>query len=843
MDFQLSYQWLKEFVDVRVPPERLAELLSLHSVSVERLRRLDEGLDARVRVGRVEAIRPHPNADRLRLVSVELGKGQRVDVVCGGTNLREGMLVAYAPAGARVAWHGQGEPVELKPTEIRGVRSDGMICAASEIGLGEWFGGKEKEILDCSPLLSGVHGQVSGVGKPLAATLGLDDVMFDVEVTTNRPDVMSVLGCAREVAAITGARVRAGRATGIKNQTSNIKTSQRHNPDSTIQIHVRVADAKACPRYGAAVIDGVQVGPSPWWVQRRLLAAGLRPINNVVDVTNYVMLETGQPLHSFDAARLRRGNHGTVAISVRRASKGASLRALDGQTYRLTPEHLVIADAEQPIALAGIIGGEETGVTEATTQVVLECANFDPMVVRKGARALGIRTDAAARFEKGLQSEGIDGAMARCLELLGACTGGTASRPVIVGTTPARLRAISFDLRDAQARIGMPLRAADVQHALTALGCTVTKKTPGAFSVTPPWWRRGDLEASHDLVEEVARLHGYHRLPSILPTGVLPAASLPPQAPHTPFDVEQRCREVLADLGATEVMAYALTSRATIETCGYRTDQCVTIENPLSEEFALLRPSLVPTLLPIVAANQEHAPKAVVFEMGNVYIPKRQAASAKPQAVPVREEMRLLIAAYGRLMGGGHVEKLKGIVERMFAALGVTDVVFRRSEQCAMPSGVCLWHPGRTTDVVIDGTLAGVLGEVHPAVTEAAGVDVRVAVAELDWAAVLAACGQPKSISSPPPFPSVKRDVALVVDRTTPYADVAAVLAAFDPLLVASELFDTFEGGSIPAGKKSMAFHLEYRSSDRTLRAEEVEAIHTKLEQSLRQRFGAEIRA
>jgi phenylalanyl-tRNA synthetase beta chain len=644
----------------------------------------------------------------------------------------------------------------------------------------------------------------------------------------------------------------------------------------------------------------VTVAPSPWWLQRRLLAAGLRPINNVVDATNHILLERGQPLHAFDATRLRQ-KHGELKnrrteeleIVVRRAKAGESLKALDGNTYKLRPEDLVIADTERAIALAGVIGGEETGVTEATTRIVLECANFDPLSVRRTSRALGIRTESSIRFEKGLPPESVDHTIARAVELLTELAGGTAARPVIVGKTPPRLLTIRLESKRVAARIGAAITPAATQKALTALGCKAQKKTSGFFSVTPPWWRRGDLEGSHDLVEEVARVYGYHRLPSVLPTGTLPAAAQPPQRPQTMFDWEDHARNILIGAGATEVLMYSLTGREDIERCGFATDQALALENPLSEDLAYLRPSVIPTLLPLIAGNQGHTPSAVVFEVGNVFIPQQDMRtqgqkdtilmqgpqvlkSSSPHVLP-REEMRLCIAAYGRLVSGGHTMKLKGIVAHLLQRLGIRDVEFHRSEGCLLgfgsegavssatphsssiptlrsgsrsrvagigtrPSSTCLWHPGRTMDVIVGSTLVGVLGEIHPTIVEACGIDQRVAVAELDWAPILAVCGSVAAPAPPPQLPAVKRDLAFTVDRKTPYTDIAAVLERFDPLLTGFELFDQFEGGNLPLGKKSLAFHLTFEHLDHTLTAAEADGLLSRLTTALQQRFGAVVR-
>ncbi|MBI4434839.1 phenylalanine--tRNA ligase subunit beta, partial [Candidatus Uhrbacteria bacterium] len=700
-------------------------------------------------------------------------------------------------------------------------------------------------------------------------------VVFDIEITTNRPDLMSVEELAREVATITHSsfRPRPRRAEKSPIDRPEISRLRATALEMTKRMEVRIEDRKACARYGAVVMDGVTVAPSPWWMQRRLLAAGLRPINNVVDVTNYVMCELGQPLHAFDAVKLIAPNAlpptfeisnlksqipDGVAIIVRRASAGESIVALDGNTYSLTPDVLVIAAPPSPeasegkaIALAGIVGGKETGVTGATTRIVLECANFDPMVIRRGVRQLNVRTDSSTRFEKGLQPEAIEAVLPRAVELLTSLTGGVDGKPTIVGKQPTPQRPIALRPTDASDRIGVVVPPTTMRRTLVALGCAVQKKTSGVFFVTPPWWRRGDLEGAHDLVEEIARVYGYHRLPSVLPIGTLPAGVRTPEPPQTPFDWEDRGRDILTGTGVTELMATSLTSREAIERCGYTTEQCVALENPLSEELAYLRPSLIPTLLPIIAGNQGHTPNARLFELGNVYIPqafeRRGGVTSPPVKQPAvdqlpREEPRLLVAAYGRMVSGGHVMQVKGVVEHLFDRLGIRDATFRTSEQCELPSGVCAWHPGRTMDVIIGGVLVGVLGEIHPAVVERFGISARVAAADLDWAPILAACRSVVAVVPPPTFPAVKRDLAFTVDRRTPYADIAAVLERFDALLTYFELFDQYEGGTLPIGKKSIAFHLTYSASDRTLTAVEVDALQTRLVSALQQRFGAEVR-
>ncbi|MDO8462883.1 MAG: phenylalanine--tRNA ligase subunit beta [bacterium] len=853
MDFKLSYNWLKEFVDVQRTPEELAGLLSLHTMSVERWSAMGEGLDAKVVVGRIETIAPHPNADKLKIVTVATStrRGGTHQVVCGGSNLLEGMLVAFAPIGATVRWHGEGEPVVLESAEIRGERSEGMICAASEIGLREVFPAFDaRAILDVTPLVD-----ASAVGKSLAEVLGYDDTVFDVEVTTNRPDCMSVMGLAREVAAITSSsfrpspRVEKSHQTGRRDLSTSLRSAR---DDRGLDLRIHVEDAARCPMYTATVIDGVTVAPSPAWVQQRLLAGGVRPINNIVDATNYILLETGQPLHAFDAQRLsfrevpdekshqthqrhKQQHAGNLEINVRNAKKGERILALDGEQYTLTPDMLVIADAKQPIAIAGVMGGAETGVTDATTTIILEAATFDPVSIRSTWRALDLRTEASIRYEKGVPVESVAEARERAVALILEIAGGhVVGKPVSAGKQPPAMKPITLHLARASAIIGAEVSAKRAKQVLEALGCTVVAAaSPATLRVTPPWWRRGDVEAEHDLIEELARIYGYHELPSVLPEGVLPAAVYPPTPPTSSFDWEDRARTALADIGAVEVMAFSMTSTATLMKCGMDAGDAVALENPLTDDLTHLRPSLLPTMLEIIAQNQGETPSGTVFELGNIY-----AWNGKRGTLPT-ESPRLLIARYGKEEhAGALVREMQGIINHLLASLAVWPSPSSRGGA----GGGALWHPGRTAELHIANTPIATLGELHPAITTAFGIDGRVVAAEIDWAALLPYLGTRKTPARPPEHPAVKRDLAFVLDQKTPHADIVARITTATPLLESAELFDHYEGTGIPSGKKSLAFHLTYRAPGRTLTTDEVEAAHTTITHALAEAFNATLR-
>jgi phenylalanyl-tRNA synthetase beta chain len=813
MDFQLSHEWLQALVDGPLPSsQELASALSLHSVSVEAVEVMVPVLDAKVVVGRVASITSHTNADALQLVDVDDGSSH-IRVVCGGTNLREGMLVAFAPIGSSIRWHGEGDFVELGAATIRGEQSSGMICGASEIGLVDVFPvDDDHEILDLTPVVDAAR-----VGESLRTVLGFDDAIYSIEVTTNRPDLMSVLGLAREVSAITGIPLRAH---------DNIPTQVPRLGEDSPSLFITVKNEGRVPRYTGTRFSGVHVGPSPWWLQRRLLAGGLRPVNNVVDITNYVLLETGQPLHAFDAGAFAM-KKGVPVILVRNAKKGESISALDGATYQLTSGDLVITDGKRPIAIAGVMGGSESAVSEDTHDVVLEVASFDSMSIRGTSRRLALRSESSLRFEKGLPIEACVPARELATKLLQELANGhMVGETVTVGEDPEPASPIVFQPSTASSVIGVEVPLTSQRTFLQTLGCSI-EEVGEQWEVTPPWWRRGDLERAHDLVEEVARLHGYHKLASILPDGTLPASIVPAQPSRSSFDWEQRARSILAGVGGIEVMPFSLTSRTAIEAAGIRAEDAVVLENPLSENFAFLRPSLVVTLLPTIAQQIAQTPSGMFFELATVFVPSVHHLPDQP--------MRLLISTFGHLIQGEHVMKLRGVVEHTLERLGVHGVTFHATEREG-------WHPGRTMEVRCDDIVCGVLGEIHPFIVERASIDARVAACELDWGQLVVRCGQLGTVVKPLPFPSALRDLAVVVDRRTAYEEVAAAMQQADSLMTHFTLFDSYEGPGVPQGKKSLAFHLTYTSSDRTLTSDEVDGAHTSIIATLVERFDATVR-
>ena len=808
MNILVSDKWLREYVKMKQTPDEFAAAISLVGPAVERIAYAGANLD-KVVVGKIVSLAKHPNADKLRLAKVDVG-GKNLEIVCGGSNLSEGQLVAVALVGARVRWHGQGELVTLEPATIRGVASEGMICASSEIGLADRFPAKdEKEIVDLTSF-----GYKPGM--PLAKALGLNDCVYDIEVTSNRPDALGIVGLAREAAAATGGNF-------VWKETKLPRTKNQE-PISK-KLKVTIQSKKSCSRYQAAVIGGVTVGSSPVWMQDRLRSAGLRPVNAVVDITNYVMLELGQPMHAFDEVAVP----GRI-IKVREAVDGEKLLALDGKEYALKPGMMVIANATSPIAIAGIMGGEGSGVTGATKNIVLEAACFDSTSVRRTGRALNLRSDAAMRFEKNVPQGLTTPALARAVELVLALCGGklVASADEIARRETAPR--VSIATKALCEKIGIDIAPAVIKKFLTALGFE-TIASASKITAKVPYWRIGDVAIAEDLVEEVARLYGYHKLPSIIPPGVSG------EAPDPVFDIERRVRESLAGAGCADMMSVSLVGAEALKQAGEGETPVARIANPLTNDLEFLRPSHRARLLEAVRINEKNFNAGSGFEIGNVFTPAVDA-----DELPV-ETLGLGVVVWGRSMSGGVGRdqgeifySAKGLLERMASALHI-NITFGKD----FPKND-FWHPGRSVSVHLGDAVIGTLGELTPDARAKAGVESRVALALVDVAELVKAAKPSADYREPSAYPPILRDIAFIVPRKTEHEFIVAAVKAVDPLIVAVELFDHYEGKGIEEGKKNLAYHLTYQSTARTLVADEVDAIHAKVSRMLEHKFHATIR-
>jgi len=798
-------------VDVPWDAGELAERLTAVGLAVEAVERPGAEIQGIV-VARITTVERHPGADHLVVCTVDAG-GRQARVVTAAPNARVGARVVWAAPGARLAGG-----VEIGAREFRGVVSEGMLCSTWELGLPSAARTDEERLAEGLLLLP--DDLAAEPGDDARPVLGLDDVVLALELTPNyAAHCQSILGVAREVAALTGGEVR---------WPPLPEAAPDPRPAAEL-IDVRIDDPDGCSRYVARVIDGVTVGPSPLWMQRRLQLAGLRPINNVVDVTNYVMLETGQPLHGFDHARIRGGR-----IIVRRARDGEVLRTLDDQDRVLGPQDLVIADEAGAVAVAGVMGGADSEVTGSTTTVLLESAHFDAVSVLRTSRRLGLRTDASSRFDKGLDPELAPVAAERAAAMIAAYGGGrvlAGSVDAVARPLPARV--IPLRPERINTLLGLELPAAEIVGILERCGFTAVDG-----GVRVPSYRT-DVHGEADLAEEVARFYGYDRIPAVLPPGA-PAEEGRPPADRLLAQV----RDVMVGAGFHEVFTFSFAPADLGRRLRLGPDhpqhRPVRLANPMGEEQAALRTTLLGGVLEVLRYNaRRRVESAALFELGTVYLPRPDdPAGALPD-----ERQHLLAAGMGRFPGrhwqgqaaAFDVFYLKGTLMRLARRLGV-DLDLR-------PAPLPFLHPGRSAEVVLAGRVVGCLGELHPDLAEEWDLPERVSLFEVDVSALLEADRQPVRFQAPPRFPAVLRDVAFIVPEDIPAARAEQVIRAHaGPWLEELELFDVYQGDPVPAGKRSLAYALAYRAADRTLTDAEVDEVHARVRQALERELGAVLR-
>lgn len=802
----LSLNWLNDFVKIpkSVKPEEVARRLTLHTVEVEKIIDQAEKFD-RVVVGRILEVKKHPNADRLQLASVDIGGKEPLRIVCGAPNIAPEQLVPVALVGANLP-----NGLEIKRAEVRGEVSEGMLCAPDELGLGDDHSG----ILILEP--------TAKIGQPLAKYLKLDDTVFEVDnkSLTNRPDLWSHLGMAREIAAFFNAKF-----TPYK---PNKKLAA--SPSGSFGLEVRIDDEKLCPRYLAVGLDNVAVAPSPDWLQQRLIAVGLRPINNIVDVTNYVMLELGQPLHAFDQAKVGR-------IQVRRAKGGEAIETLDGAKRELSSEMLVITDGNKPVAVAGVMGGANSEISNETASVIIESANFDFVSVRKTSTKLGLRTESSMRFEKALDPELAETALYRAAELILKVSPGARVATAVVDHYPGKKKEqkpIHLDLAWLNRAIGEELKPERVKEILHSLGFGIKDK-PGELVVTVPSWRATkDVSIREDLAEEVARIHGYNEIRSVMPE----AAMVPPELNEERL-LEHRLRELLArGCGFYEVYNYSFVGEEQLKKLAIDPSAHLRLVNPMASHQTLLRQSLLPNLIEGVRANQPRYRDFGLFEIGSVYLDLPSAVkkdNRSDESLPYQEKRLGLILAADE--ADELLRRLKGAVEYLAAELNL-PVLWQPNELA--PDWA---DPVRYADIVLGGKVAGWLGQLEPRLARGLGLKKAVVAAEipLPQLSALARKQGHALYQEYEKFPPAVRDLAFVVSGKILYNEIRQEIASFDPLVKAVELFDVFEGGKLDEGDKSLAFHVTYQA-DRTLRSEEVDQLQERLLARLAERFAAKIR-
>jgi len=789
----ISYKWLKTLIDFDLSPQELAARLTMLGHAVDELLYLGQGIEGVV-VGRATALRPHPDADKLRLVTVDYGAGSTLEVVCGAPNVRQGGLYPLALVGTVLPGG-----FELKKAKIRGVESQGMLCSEKELGLSDESSGLLELDESARP------------GMPLPEALGLDDWRLVLDITANRGDMWSQIGAARELQPV--ARHKLTRPESAPADSG---------PAIESLTSVEITDSQGCPRYMARVIENVTVGPSPRWLVERLNAVGQRSINNVVDITNFILFELGQPLHSFDLDRLE-----GKRIVVRKAAEGEQILTLDGVPRKLGAAMTVIADAVKPVAVAGVMGDKLSEVDETTRRVLLECAWFDPATNRRTSRALGLSTEASRRFERGVDYSAMPLALDRAAKLIAEVSGGTVARGAI-DVYPRKLTPPTVELRSSRAEslLGLEFPDSEVRRCLEGIDFKVETLGAGKYSVTVPACRQ-DVSREVDLIEELARVRGYEHIPAPARMSVTPAVS----GRRDWYDLA-KLRECLAGLGLREVMTSSFTGAAEVEAiCGAGVYAPPQLSFPLSSEEGLLRPELSVSLLGCVKRNLNQRNQDVrIFEIGRVF-PRRAGSSDSP------EERRLGLAALGSRQpvhwsGKGRAWDffdLKGVLESMAARLKLPELSFVQGSHPAL-------HPGKCAEVRLDGHRIGLLGAINPTLASSLELPDTVLLAELDLDPLLGSRQAPRH-SERSPYPGSRRDLAVLVDESVPCAELSAEIQRGSRLVAEVSVFDLYQGQHVPAGKKSLAFSMLFQSVERTLRDEEVDQAFERILRGLIKKF------
>lgn len=801
----VSYKWLQDYVDLSgVSADELAEKITKSGIEVEGVEVLNEGITGVV-VGHVVERVQHPNADKLSKCQVDIGQGEPVQIICGAPNVAQGQKVAVATVGAVLPGN-----FKIKRAKLRGEESNGMICSLTELGMEAKIVPKEySEGIFVFP-------QDAEVGTDALALLNRDDEVLELGLTPNRADCLSMLGVAYEVAAILG--------SDVKQPEIDL---QPVNEKATDYITVKVDANEDNPLYVAKVIKNVKIGPAPLWMQTRLMSAGIRPHNNVVDITNYILLEYGQPLHAFDYDRL-----GSKEILVRRAQADEKFTTLDDVERTLTSDHLVITNGTEPVALAGVMGGANSEVTSDTTTVLLEAAYFTGGTVRKASKDHGLRSEASARFEKGVDPNRVRAAGERAAYLMAKYAGGEVLEGASeVDTLTVEPAVVSITLEKINSVIGTNLTVAEVEAIFERLQFAVTSEDE-TITVTAPT-RRGDIKIEEDLIEEVARLYGYDNIPKTLPIGSATPGKL------SDYQEKRRIvRQYLEGAGLYQAVTYSLTSEEKAAQFALEKRDFIRLAMPMSEDRSILRLSIMPQLLEVLKYNSARQNDSLaVYETGAVFL-------ANGNEVLPEEQEQLA----GAITGLWHSHSwqgekkavdfyvLKGILEGLFAKLGLTENV------TYVQAKVDNMHPGRTAEIHLNGVRIGFVGQVHPTMQKE--LDLKdTYVFELSLKAVLEEATAALRYEAIPRFPSITRDIALVVDKETVSGVLKDIIqSAGGKLLKEVNVFDLYEGERMEEGKKSIAYSLKYMDPERTLTDEEVTKVHTQVLEALKNQAGAVLR-
>lgn len=809
---QVSIKWLKDYIDFTETPEQLADKLTMAGIPVENVVDPGEGLE-KVVTGRIEKLEPHQNSDHLQICTMNVGLAENIIIVTGAQNVAEGQVVPVAMVGAHLP-----NGMKISKGKLRGVASNGMLCSAQELKLDlEKLPEEQKTGIFILP-------SDTPVGIPAKDVLGLNDVVLEFELTANRADCFSVFGLVREIAAI----------TGNKPHFPEIKVNEDDNTKLNDIFSVEIADPDLCSRFSTRMLKNVKIGPSPEWMQQRLKGAGIRSINNVVDVTNFVMIELGHPMHAYDYDKIT----GKKLIA-RRAIEGEELHTLDDTSRKAKGEMLVIADSEKAAGLAGIMGGFETEITDTTTTVVLESADFYGPCIRRTARACGLSSEASGRFERGVDSETTIKALDRAAQLLqemGACT--VCEGIVDVYPNPKQANYVTFTPEQINNHLGTNIAKDVMLNIITSVGFDVTKDENDEITVKVPSWRN-DVTCMADISEEIARLHGFDKIKSTLPNGVSMQGTQ--SAKQTFID---KVKASLSSQGLYETISFALTNEETFNKLNIPQDsplrKAVPIMNPLSDEYPLVRTTLLSSIFDNLARNLARKNDDVaLFEVGSVFFPKALPVTELPDEV-----VKIAGAITGRRNAQGWNQTndmvdfydAKGIIEELLANLRVTRYTVETGTHYAM-------HPGKTALFKKGRDVIATVGEVHPAVLSAYGITKPVYIFELDATIVMKYMAKDLKYKALPKYPATSRDLAMLVDVDVNAADIEkAMTKAAGQNLTQITLFDVYTGKQVEEGKKSLAFSLTFQSNDKTLTDAEIDPAIEKIVAKLQKDFNANLR-
>jgi phenylalanyl-tRNA synthetase beta chain len=787
-------KWLKDYVDINVDVKSYGDAMTMSGSKVEAIEEMGKEIE-NVVVGKILKVERHPDADKLVITQIDVGS-ETIQIVTGATNIKEGDYIPVAQNGSSLPGG-----VKIKKGKLRGIESNGMLCSAQELGIP--LDNLPEELLDGIYILDKEY----QLGKDIKEVLGLNDAVVEFEITNNRPDCLSIIGIARETAATLGTKLKYPEVT-VSENSENLSS----------YVNIEVKNGELCPRYTARVVKNVKIQPSPGWMQDRLLKAGVRPINNIVDITNYVMLEMGQPMHAFDLDKLAGRK-----IIVRNAIEGERITTLDEAERTLDESMLVIADQDRAIAIAGIMGSSNSEIDENTNTLVFEGANFQAINIRMSSKKLGLRTEASAKFEKGIDTELAETALERAcnlVQLLGA--GEVVGGKLDIYSKPKQNRHIKFDTERARAFIGADISTDKMKEYLEALEFGVDSN----FNVTVPTFR-DDVEREADIIEEIARLYGYENIPSKLMD-----ATFTQGGKSYKQKLMDRAKNVMTAQGLYEVFTYSFVSPGVFNKINLKVESplrnAIKLINPLGEDQSIMRTTIIPNIMEVISRNYNRKIESgSFFELSKVYI-----ADTLPLTELAEEREVLTLGMYGNV----DFFDLKGIVENLMEEFNIKNYRILSSNNDSM-------HPGRTAELIINNKRIGWLGEAHPDMLDNYDVPVRVYIAELNFDEMAIQSNPEIIYRALPKYPSVSRDIAVVVDEDITAGQIEEIIRNKGGKTIEDvKLFDIYRGSQIEKGYKSMAYAITYRSDEKTLTEEEIAKVHNKILNSLANQVGASLR-